>query len=96
MLFHFTNTHTPENCAAHDPERLKKFVAVMKSAEEHGVHIHSMYAAPWEHTVYGVVEAESAGSLGRWADPLLGLTTSKFTPVTDALAAIEERLERSQ
>lgn len=31
MLLHFTNTHTPENCAAHDPERVKTFATVMKS-----------------------------------------------------------------
>ena len=96
MLFVMTNTHTPENCAAHSPERLKTFAAVMKSAEENGVHIHSLYVAPWEHTFYRVLEAESADSLGRWIDPLLELTTSKITPVTDGLAAIEERLKGSQ
>lgn len=96
MLFHITNTHTPENCAAHSPERLKKFAAAIQSAKENGVRIHGLHVAPWEHTLYGVVEAESAESLERWIDPLLDLTTSKITPVSDALATVEERLKSSQ
>lgn len=93
MLFHMTNTHTPENCSAHKPERLKIFAAVIESAEENGVHIHSLCVAAPEHTFYGVFETDSAESLERWLDPVPEFGTARITPATDVLTAIGNRLE---
>lgn len=93
MLFHVTHVHNHENCFAHKPDVLKTLGAHFKSAEEKGVHIHSLHVAPWEHAWYGVLEAESAEALERFVDPLLELGTAKITPVTDVLATIEQRLK---
>jgi hypothetical protein len=92
MLFHFTHVHTPESCPAHKPEALKALAAWMQSAEEKGIHIHSLHVAPWEHTYYGILEANDAASLVQFIDPMLELGIGKITPVTDILAEIKRRL----
>ena len=93
MLFHMSHSHTPENCPAHDAARLKTLAEVMKSARERGVNVRSLHLAPWEHTFYGILEAESAEDIERWLDPILGLGMAKLTPVTDAMSSIGQRLE---
>jgi hypothetical protein len=93
MLFHLTHTHTNETCFAHKPEVLKALGAHFTSADEKGVHIRSLHVAPWEHTWYGVFEADSAEAIERFLDPMLELGTAKITPVTDVLATIERRLK---
>jgi hypothetical protein len=93
MLFHLKHVHTHENCFAHKPDVLKALGAHFKSAQEKGIHVHSLHVAPWEHTWYGIVEAESAEALEKFMDPLLELGKAKITPVTDVLATIEKRLK---
>jgi len=66
---------------------------VMKSARERGINLRSLHLAPWEHTFYGILEAESAEDIERWLDPILGLGMAKLTPVTDAMSSIGQRLE---
>jgi Domain of unknown function (DUF3303) len=93
MLFHVMHVHTHENCFAHKPEVLKMLGDNFKSAKEKGVNVHSMHVAPWEHTWYGVLEAESTEAIERFVDPWLELGTAKITPVTDVLGTIEKRLK---
>jgi hypothetical protein len=93
MLFHITQVHTAESCFAHKPETLKSLATSLKSADEQGVHVHSFYVTPWEHTFYLVVETESADSLDRWLDPMLELTTARITPVLDGLAMAAKLVE---
>jgi hypothetical protein len=93
MLLHMTHTHASKDCPAHNREFMKTFVGVLQSAEGKGVKIHSLYVAPWEHTFYGILEADSAESLEHWLDPLLELGSADITPVEDAsLAAFERRV----
>ena len=93
MLFHMTHTHAAQNCPAHNPETLKMLATLVQSAEGKGVRVHSLHVAPWEHTFYGVLEADSAESLEQFMDPMLELGTAQITPVTDVLATIEQRLK---
>ena len=95
MLFRMVNTHTPENCPALKPDGLKTFAAVVKSAEEYGVRIHSMHVSPWEHTIYGLLETDNAESLDLWSQPLSPFGITKVSPVTDVLGAIARRVESS-
>jgi uncharacterized protein with GYD domain len=93
VLVHMTHVHKADVCPAHKPETMQMLGNILKSAEEKGVHVHSLYVAPWEHTFYGVLEADSAESLERFLDPLLELGTARITPVEEAsLAAFEQRL----
>jgi hypothetical protein len=93
VLVHMTHVHKAEACPVHKPEYLKMLGNALKSAEEKGVHIHSLYVAPWEHTFYGVFEADSAESLEQFLDPLLELGTARITPVEEAsLAAFQRRM----
>jgi hypothetical protein len=89
MLFHVTHVHTPESCPGHNPEGMKKMALLMKAAEETGIRIQGMYASTWEHTIYAVVEAESADSLEAWFDPVLEIGRATVTPVTDAVATLK-------
>jgi hypothetical protein len=93
MLFQLVNNHTPEDCPALRPDGLKTFAAVVKSAEEHGVRIHSLHVAPWEHAMYGLVETDSAESLDKWFEPMSPFGITKISPVTDVLEAIARRTE---
>ena len=86
----YSNSH-PEDCPAFRPDGLKTFAAVVKSAEEHGVRIHGIHVAPWEHTMYGLLETESAESLDKWFEPMAPFGITKMSPVTDVLEAIARR-----
>jgi hypothetical protein len=89
MLFHLTHVHTPESCPSHNPEGMKKMAQLMKSAEERGVRIHGMWTCTWQHTIYGVIEAESADALEAWTEPALEIGQATITPVTDAVATLK-------
>ena len=96
MLLHFTHVHTPESCPAHNPEGMKKMALLMTSAEDKGIRVHGMYVSTWEHTIYGVVEAESAESLDAWLDPALEIGRATVTPVTDAVATLKRLMGGGQ
>ena len=95
MLFHLTHVHNAETCFAHKPDTLKMLADALKSAPENGIRVHSLYVAPWEHTFYGVLEADSSESLSKFIDPLLELGNGTITPVTDVVAEIGRRLGTS-
>jgi len=95
MLFQMVNTHTPENCPALKPGGLETFAATVKSAEANGVKIRSLHVAPWEHTMYGLLETDNAENLDRWFEPLSPFGITKVSPVTDVLEAIARRTEGS-
>jgi hypothetical protein len=96
MLFHLTHMHTPESCPAHNPEGMKKMALLMTSAEEKGIRIHGMYTCTWEHTIYGVIEAESADALEAWCDPALEIGRATITPVTDAVVTLKRLMGGAQ
>lgn len=77
MLFHVTQTHTPESCpkdeggskALYDPEAEK-------------VTLLAMYGAFSEHTVYYILEAETIEAVDRFLMPGFKRCTSRITPVS--------------
>ena len=89
MLLHLTHIHAPESCPAHDPEGMKKMAALLQTAEHSHIRVHGMYASTWEHTIYGIVEADSADDLEAWLSPALEIGEATITPVTDALATVK-------
>ena len=95
MLFQMVNAHTPEDCPALKPDGLKTFAAVVKSAQENGIRIHSMHVAPWEHTIYGLLETDNAESLDLWFEPLSPFGIIKVSPGTDVLGAMARRTKTS-
>ena len=78
MIFHITQTHTPETCpkdaggskALYDPN-----VA--------GVRLQAMYGSFSEHVIYYIVEADSLGAIHKFLDPGWLRCTCTVTPVVE-------------
>ena len=85
MLFHVTHVHTPETCPADSPERIKAtFGKMLTIADELGVKVHSMYSNNIAHTMYMVVESDSAESISKMMDPTLKIAHAEISPIVDA------------
>ncbi|MFQ6673809.1 MAG: DUF3303 domain-containing protein [Fidelibacterota bacterium] len=96
MLFHITHTHTWESCPAHDPERLKTtFGKVLGSINEIGVELVAVYVDPPAHTVFLIVDADSAEKLEELLDPVLEIGRADIRPVGDGLAVYKRRAGES-
>jgi len=90
MLFHVTHVHTPETCPSNDPERIKAtFGRMLSTADELGVKVHSMYSNNIAHTMYMVLETDSAESISKMMDPTLKIAHAEISPITDAHAVME-------
>ena len=96
MLFHITQTYSPTNCSAHDPERQAAFRQTMATAADRGVQIKGAYVDGLGHSTFIVVEAESALALARVFYPVLEFGHYNVRPVVaagefmDAMAPGEE------
>jgi hypothetical protein len=85
MLFHVTHTHTPETCPADSPEKIKAtFGQMLTIASDLDVKVHSMYSNNIAHTMYMVVESDSAENISKMMDPTLKIAHAEITPITDA------------
>ena len=94
MLFHVTHVHTPETCPSDSPEKIKAtFGKMLTNADELDVKVHSLYANNIAHTVYMVVETDSAESISKMFDPTLKIATVDISPITDAQAVITRLME---
>ncbi len=91
MNFVVTHTHTPEQCPAGNPERMKVIREVgpsTKFAGECGVKVLSSWIAVPEHVMYFVLEADSYDSVVKYFAPLMKIGTAKVTPVLDFADAV--------
>jgi len=79
MLFHITQTHTPETCPKNEGGSKTLF-----DPEAKGVKLRAMYGAFPEHVIYYVVEAESAEAVAGFLMPGFKRCTSKITPVSES------------
>ena len=94
MLFHVTHVHTPETCPADDPERIKAtFGKMLSNADELGVTIHSMYSNNIAHTMYTVVESDSAEGISKMMDPTLKIAHAEVSHIVDAHSVMNRLLE---
>ncbi len=76
MIFHITQTHTPESC----PKDAGGSKALYDLNVE-GVKLQAMYGAFSEHVIYYIVEADSLGAIHKFLDPGWTRCTCKITPV---------------
>jgi hypothetical protein len=79
MLFHITQTHTPELCPK-DSGGSK----TLYNAKAEGVKLLAMYGAFPEHIIYYIVEAEKFDAVEAFLMPGFTRCTSKITPVSQA------------
>ena len=79
MLFHITQTHTPELC----PKDVGGSKTLFNAKAE-GVKLVARYGAFPEHVIYYIVEAEKIEAVEAFLMPGFTRCTSKITPVSQA------------
>lgn len=78
MLFHVTQTHTPEQC----PKDAGGSQTLYNPKAE-GVKLRAMYGAFSQHTIFYIVEANSLNSVHQFLDPGWKRCTCVVTPVSE-------------
>lgn len=78
MLFHITQTHTPENCPYGQGGSRS-----LHDATVPGVKLIAMYGSFMEHVIYLIVEANDIDALNKFLLPGMKTCTAKITPVSD-------------
>ena len=92
MLFHVTHVHSPESCPAHDPELVRDTLGkLLTGAEQSGVKLVGAWADGPGHTLYFVVETDSASKLFDLFYPTLRMGSAEIRPVEDTLALFKRR-----
>ena len=82
MLFLYTHTHSTERCQADKPEQVTKMhLNYLQNAAKAGVKPIATYAAPHEHTVYLVFEANDITALENLLTPMTLWGNAKLTPI---------------
>ncbi len=83
MLFHITQTHSPELCPKDEggPK-------VLYNPNAEGIKLRAMYGAFSEHVVYYIVEADSIDAVQQFLLPGFKRCTCSISPVS------EEPIER--
>ena len=93
MLFHITHTHSPEMCPRHDTTKTRNtWGKTFYKAENSGIKLLASYVDAPAHTVYFIVEADSAENITKFLDPVLTMGSAQIRPVTDGLAAVKKRM----
>lgn len=83
MLFHVTQTHTPDKC----PKEVGG-ASTLYNKEAPGVTLKGFYGAYTQHVIYYVVEADSAEAVEKFLDPGMLRCTATITPVSTAVREI--------
>ena len=78
MLFHVTQTHTPDLCPKDEGGS-----AILYDADVEGVQLRAMYGAFAEHVIYYVVEAEGIGPVNKFLMPGFKRCECQITPVSE-------------
>ncbi len=92
MLFHITQTHTPEACPYHNPEKARvTFGKMLSGAEQLGVKLVGVWVDAPAHTIYIVVETDSAQKIEEFLAPALEIGYAETRVVADALTLLKRR-----
>jgi hypothetical protein len=78
MLFHITQTHTPELCPKDEGGS-----TTLYDPQADGATLRAMYGAFAEHTIYYIVEADSIQAVNRFLMPGFKRCECEITPVSE-------------
>lgn len=96
MLFHITHIHAPESCPYHNPEKARDtFGKVLAGGKELGVELIGAWVDAPAHTVYLVVETDSAQKIEELLAPAIEIGHAETRVVVDALALLKRRVGES-
>jgi hypothetical protein len=79
MLFHITQTHTPESCPCKEAGGSK----TLYDPKVEAVKLRAMYGAFPQHMIYYIVEADDVKAIHKFLDPGLKRCTATITPVSE-------------
>ncbi len=92
MLFHITHVHTPETCPGKDPKKVRETIGKMlSSAEQLGVKLVGVWVDAPAHTIYIVVETDSAQKIEEFLAPAIEMGHAETRVVSDGLALLKRR-----
>jgi len=92
MLFHITHVHTPETCPYHNPEKARAtFGKMLGSAEQLGVRLVGVWFDAPAHTLYIVVETDSAQKIEQFLAPGLEIGCAETRIVQDGREILNRR-----
>ncbi len=96
MLFHITHVHTSETCPYHNPEKARATFGKMFSiAEEIGVKLVGVWVDAPAHTIYIVVETDSAQKIEELLGPAFEIARAETRVVQDGRALLQRMAEQS-
>lgn len=84
MLFHCTHTHTAEHCLLHNmKDTVREVTAMNAAAKQNDIKIRSVYSNNMSHTIFFIVDADSAEALNAYFKPLIPTGHIDVVPVYD-------------
>ncbi len=89
MLFHITQTHSHQNCPAHDSDAMATIMKWYLSASDFGIKIVAAHADSPGHAAFSVVDCDSVENLQKWIDPILPYFNNDIRPVSDVMTVIK-------
>ena len=96
MLFHITQVHTPETCPYHNPEKARDtFGKVISGAQQLGVELVGAWVDAPAHTIYIVVESDSAQKIEELLAPAFEIAHAETRVVQDGLLLLQRRAKQS-
>jgi len=78
MLFHITQTHTPESCPKDDGGS-----KILYNPKVEGLTLRAMYGAFSEHVIYYIVEADNPAAIQQFLVPGFKRCTCRISPVSE-------------
>ena len=94
MLFHITHVHTSETCPYHNPEKARAtFGKMLSGAEQLGVKLVGVWVDAPAHTIYIVVETDSAQKIEELLGPAFEIGHAETRVVQDGMALLKRRVE---
>jgi hypothetical protein len=78
MLFHITQTHTPEMCPKDEGGS-----KILYNPEVEGLTLRAMYGAFAEHMIYYIVEADNLAAIQKFLFPGFKRCACRISPVSE-------------
>ena len=84
MLFHITQSHTPESCPKDEGGS-----KTLYNPDVEGLTLKAMYGAFAEHVIYYLVEADNMSAVHQFLFPGFKRCNCKITPVSEEPVVVE-------
>ena len=96
MLFHATHRHTHATCPSHNPEQRALFNKALNSASELGIKVVGSYSDAPGHTLFYILEADTALQIAQFFNPILELGDTEIKPVTGTTELLEQMAKQEK